>query len=174
MHNNDAPQVGISGKHTTRGIPHGWTSLTPFLALPQAGAAVDFYQRAFGARVVTVTEIQGSVVHAELDFGVGRLQLGQPNPTYQLVARPDGEEDCYSLSLYCADVDDTVARALAAGATLREPASTFVSGDRYASLRDPFGVRWSVMSRVEDLSEAESVRRVSEWAARQDQTNSAD
>lgn len=58
-----------------------------------------------------------------------------------------------------------VARAVAAGATIREELSTFVSGDRYASIRDPFGVRWSVMSRIEDLSEEESSRRVAEWAA---------
>ena len=40
-------------------------------------------------------------------------------------------------------------------------ATTFVSGDRYASVRDPFGVRWTIMSRVEDLSEAESARMAS-------------
>jgi PhnB protein len=47
---------------------------------------------------------------------------------------------------------------------VREAATDFVSGDRYASIRDPFGVRWSVMTRVEDLSEAESAARVREWA----------
>ena len=51
--------------------------------------------------------------------------------------------------------------------TIREPLATFVSGDRYASIRDPFGVRWSIMTRVEDLSEEESNRRVEEWAAQQ-------
>ncbi|MBX6751273.1 MAG: VOC family protein, partial [Micromonosporaceae bacterium] len=35
--------------------------------------------------------------------------------------------------------------------------------------RDPFGVRWSVMTRVEDISEGESARRVAEWAKRQAQ-----
>jgi len=36
-----------------------------------------------------------------------------------------------------------------------------------ASIRDPFGVRWAVMTRVEDLSADESARRVAEWAAAQ-------
>ena len=40
----------------------------------------------------------------------------------------------------------------------------FVSGDRYGSFLDPFGVRWSIMTRIEDLSEEESSRRVKEWA----------
>ena len=66
-----------------------------------------------------------------------------------------------------ADADDVVARAEAAGATIREPLTTFVSGDRFASVLDPFGVRWSVMTRVEDLSEEESAARIAEWAASQ-------
>ena len=62
-------------------------------------------------------------------------------------------------------VDAVTARAVAAGAVIREEPATFVSGDRFASTRDPFGVRWSVMTRVEDLSEDESAARVAEWAA---------
>jgi PhnB protein len=57
--------------------------------------------------------------------------------------------------------------AVSLGATLREPAMTFVTGDRFASILDPFGVRWSVMTRVIDLSPEESKRRVQEWVARQ-------
>ncbi|WAP51481.1 VOC family protein [Arthrobacter sp. ATA002] len=161
------PTAGVTGDHTTNGVPHGSSSLTPFLAVPGARGAIDFYRDIFGARVVDVTEMGGVVVHAELDFGTGHLQVGEPMPDYGLVPAPDGDADCYSLGLYCADADEVVARAEAAGATVREPLSTFVSGDRYASIRDPFGVRWSVMTRVEDLSEEESARRVAEWAAQQ-------
>lgn len=167
MNTKDASHLGVSGEHTTNGIPHGSTSLTPFLAIADANRAIEFYRSIFGARLVDVTEFDGIIVHAELDFGNGRLQLGEPNPQYSLVPAPSGEQDCYSIGLYCADVDDVVARAEKAGATIREAVSTFVSGDRFASLRDPFGVRWSVMSRVEDLSEEESNRRVAEWAAQQ-------
>ncbi|MDG4773072.1 VOC family protein [Solwaraspora sp. WMMD792] len=155
------------GRYTTNGTPHGVTSLTPFLAIPDARGAIAFYRDVFGARVVDVTEMGGAVVHAVLDFGNGQLQLGEPSPAYGLVAPPAGDEDCYSIGLYCPDVDATLTRAVAAGATVREPATTFVSGDRFASIRDPYGVRWSIMTRVEDLSESESARRVAEWAAQQ-------
>ncbi|MFT3889698.1 MAG: VOC family protein [Arachnia sp.] len=163
----DQPQLGVTGAHSTDGIPHGSTSLTPFLAVRDAAGALEFYRSVFGARVIDVTEFDGLVAHAELDFGNGHLQLGEPHPAYHLVPAPDGDDDCYSLGLYCRDVDATVARAVEAGATIREPVGTFVSGDRFASIRDPFGVRWSIMSRVEDLSEEESTRRVAEWAAAQ-------
>jgi PhnB protein len=155
------------GAYTTNGTPHGSTSITPFVVIPEARGAIDFYRDSFGARVVDVTEFGGVVAHAVLDFGNGLLQLGAPMADYGLVPPPDGDQDCYSLGLYCPDVDATVARAVEAGATVREPATTFVSGDRFASIRDPFGVRWSVMTRVEDLSEEESARRVAEWASQQ-------
>jgi len=157
----------MNGQHTTNGIPHGYTSLTPFLAIPDAVKAVAFYQEVFGARVADVTEMGGVVVHADLDFGQGHLQLGEPSPAYHLVASPGGEDDSYSMGFYCSDADELVGRAEAAGATIREPLATFVSGDRYASIRDPFGVRWTIMTRVEDLSPEESARRVAEWAAQQ-------
>ena len=170
MSENTTEQVRAAhGKHTTHGIPHGMTSLTPFIVVPDARGAIDFYRDVFGARVVDVTEMGGVIAHAVLDFGHGQLQLGEPVADYHLVPPPAGEDDCYSLGLYCSDADAVAERAEAAGATLREPPSTFVSGDRFASIRDPFGVRWSVMTRVEDLSEDESASRVAEWAAQQTQ-----
>ncbi|MGM7670875.1 VOC family protein [Microbacterium sp. A93] len=156
---------GLTGAHTTNGRPNNATSLTPFLAIPGAAEAVKFYRDVFGAMVIDVTEMGGVVVHADLDFGLGLLQIGEPTPDYKLVPPPTGDDDCYSLGLYVTDVDTVVERAVAAGAHVREPASDFVSGDRFASIRDPFGVRWSLMSRVEDLSPAESAKRVEQWAA---------
>lgn len=164
---DETPTRAADGAHTTRGVPHGSTSLTPFLAIPDARGAIEFYRDVLGARVVDVTEMGGAVVHAVLDLGHGQLQLGEPHPAYHLVAPPGGDDDCYSLGLYCEDADAVVARAEAAGAVVREPLTTFVSGDRFASIRDPFGVRWSVMTRVEDLSEEESAARVAAWAAAQ-------
>lgn len=157
------------GEYTDLGTPKGSSSITPFLAIPNAREAIGFYRDVFGARVVDVTEMGGVVAHAVLDFGNGLLQLGEPMPGYHLIAPPSGEDDCYSLGLYVPDVDAVVASAEAAGATIREPATDFVSGDRYASIRDPFGIRWSIMTRVEDISEGESARRVAEWAAAQEQ-----
>ncbi|MGO1638648.1 MAG: VOC family protein [Ancrocorticia populi] len=156
------------GKYTNHGTPKGASSITPFLAIPNARSAISFYSDVFGARVVDVTEMGGTVVHAVLDFGHGLLQIGEPNPDYRLVAPPDGDDDCYSLGLYVPDVDAVVAASEAAGATIREPVADFVSADRHASIRDPFGIRWSVMTRIEDISEDESARRVAEWAANQD------
>lgn len=156
-----------NGVHTDNGTPRGASSLTPFLCIPDTRGAIAFYRDIFEARVVDVTEMGGVVAHAVLDFGHGLLQLGEPQPAYHLIAPPEGDDDCYSMGLYVADVDAVMARAEAAGAVVREPVTEFVSGDRFGSIRDPFGIRWSVMTRVEDISEEESARRVAEWAAAQ-------
>lgn len=161
---------GVTGQHTEAGRPRTATTLTPYVVVAPAAEAIRFYEEVLGARLLGRTDMPGPdgeqiVAHATLDLGLGRLELGDPNPAYHLVARPAGEDDCYSLSVYVTDVDTVVEAAVARGAELREPPTDFVSGDRFASLRDPFGVRWSVMTRVEDLSDEESDRRVQEWAA---------
>ena len=57
-----------------------------------------------------------------------------------------------------------MARAEQSGAAIREPLQTFVTGDRFASIVDPFGQRWAVMTRVEEVDAAERDRRLSDWA----------
>lgn len=158
---------GATGQYTTDGTPHGFTSITPFLAIDGADRALRFYREVLGARIVDSVEMEGAIVHAELDFGHGRLQIGEPSALSGLVTTPSEEPVSYSIGLYCPDVDTAVERATAAGATLLESPDTFVSGDRFASIRDPFGVRWSIMTRVEDLSEEESAARVTAWAKEQ-------
>lgn len=110
--------------------------------------------------------IATSSVHASwtVPSGQGRIQVGEPAAPHGLVAGPPGDRACYSIGLYCPDVDAVVERAAAAGSTLREAPATFVSVDRFTSIRGPFGVRWSVMTRVEDLSDEESTARVAAWA----------
>lgn len=152
---------------TVSPIPGGYTSLTPFLCVDGASAAIDFYTEVFGAVLVEKMDgPDGTVAHAELDFGTGRLQLGDPADAYGTAA-PDTSSDTvtFSIALYCPGVDDVVARAAKAGATVREAPQNFATGDRFASVRDPFGVRWTVMTRVEDLSAEERDRRLGEWAA---------
>jgi len=146
-------------------IPEGYTSLTPFLCIDGAAEAIDFYVEVFGAKLIERMDGRdGIVAHAELDFGNGRLQVSDPQEAYQLAAPERGESVTHSVALYCPDVDDVVARAENAGATIREPAQTFVTGDRFASILDPFGQRWAVMTRVEDVAPEERDRRLSEWA----------
>jgi PhnB protein len=64
-----------------------------------------------------------------------------------------------TLSLYVEDVDKVFARAIDAGATALRPVADQFYGDRTGQLEDPFGHRWSVATRVEDLSPQEMADR---------------
>ena len=154
----------------TNGRPDGYTSLTPFLVCSPAAEAISFYEEVFGATVVgRMDGPAGTVLHAELDLGLGRMQLSDPNEQYGLVA-PGGVADdrvSGSTCIYVPDVDAVFAAAVARGATVREKPSTFVTGDRFASIYDPFGHRWAVMTRVEDVSPEEAERRLAEWSSEQ-------
>ena len=154
----------------TNGRPEGYTTLTPFLVCSPAAEAIAFYEAVFGASVVSRMDgPDGSVMHAELDLGLGRLQLSDPNDEYGLVAPTGPADDKVSGStcIYVADVDAVFDTAVERGATVREKPSTFVTGDRFASIYDPFGHRWAVMTKVEDVSQEEAERRLAEWAATQ-------
>jgi PhnB protein len=65
------------------------------------------------------------------------------------------------LSLYVEDVDAIYARALKEGAKVlgnMKPKDQF-HGDRSGSLTDPFGHRWTIMTRIEDVSFPEMQKR---------------
>lgn len=150
------------------GTPEGYTTLTPFLVCSPAAGAITFYEAVFGATTVQrMDSPDGTVPHAELGFGHGRLQLGDPNDAYELVAPTGSASISQSTCIYVSDVDAVFAAAVAHGATVREEPSTFVTGDRFASVIDPFGHRWAIMTRVEDVSPEEADRRLAEWAAEQ-------
>ena len=74
-----------------------------------------------------------------------------------------GDDVTHSTVLYVPDVDAVYAAAVDAGAKGYGEPETFVTGDRYAALLDPFGHRWAVMTRVEEVDPAEAERRVKEW-----------
>jgi PhnB protein len=144
-------------------IPDGYHSLTPYLAVSDGPKAIDFCTQVFGAEVLSrQDQPDGKVAHAELRIGDSMLQMSDEMPGIGLRA-PNGEWVHSSVVLYCPDVDATFAKAIEAGARQVEPVSTFVTGDRYGTLIDPFGHRWAILTRVEDVSREEADRRVQEW-----------
>ena len=150
--------------------PDGFTTLTPFLVCSPASEAIAFYEAVFGATVLSrMDSTDGTVAHADLDLGEGRLQLSDPSEEYGLAAPEGAAPDRVSAStcIYVADVDAVFAAAVERGAVVREPPTTFVTGDRFASVFDPYGHRWAIMTRVEQVSPEEEARRLAEWAAGQ-------
>ena len=141
-------------------IPDGYHSVTPYLAVEDAAAAIDYYKQAFGARErVRMDAPGGKIGHAELEIGDSLVMLSDPFP--QSSAQPPRELGGTSSSvfLYVEDVDTVVQRAVDAGATVTMEVEDQFWGDRFGTITDPFGHVWSIATHVEDVPPEEMAER---------------
>lgn len=136
--------------------------LFTYLRVSNAAEAIAFYERAFGARErFRLTEPNGRIGHAELDFGAGVVMLSDAFPEYGLAAPPPqtAARAYVSIHLHVDDADAVIAQAVAAGATLVRPPQDQFYGERSGAVRDPFGHEWLVGHSLEQLSPEEMQRR---------------
>lgn len=141
---------------TVRPIPEGYHTVTPYLSVEGAAAAIEFYKNAFGAKeLFRMTAEDGRVGHAELQIGDSRLMLADEYPEMSFRGPKFLGGTPVMLHLYVDDVDTWFARAVAAGARVSRPVREEFYGDRTGSLEDPFGHRWSLATHVRDVSEEE-------------------
>lgn len=147
-------------------LPEGYSTITPMLVLSPASQAISFYTEVFGATVTSRLDTpDGSVLHAELQLAHGRLQVMDPHEQFRVVASdPTTDEAMFSLAIYVPDVDQTTELARARGALVREQPSDFeVTGDRYSSVQDPFGVRWTLMCRMTARTDEQIHQKLQDW-----------
>ncbi len=149
-----------------KGIPEGYQSVVPYLAVDDAQKAIEFYQRAFGATERTrLTGPDGTIAHCELQIGDAIVMLSDPFP--QFLTRPPKEigGTTTGLFMYVEDVDEAIQTAADAGATITMPAEDQFWGDRFGQVQDPFGHLWQLATRVEELTPEEVERRGQEFVA---------
>jgi PhnB protein len=141
-------------------IPDGYRTLTPYLIVTDGAAAIDFYEQVFGAHItMRLDGPSGKVGHAQLQIGDSVLMLADEHPDWGALAPPTIGGTPVGLHIYLDDVDAVVAKAVAAGATLRHPVENKFYGDRQGTIIDPFGHRWHISTHIEDVSHDEIARR---------------
>jgi PhnB protein len=147
-------------------IPEGYSGPMAYLSVPDAAAAIDFYSRAFGARErYRMPAPGGKIGHAELELGGGVIMLSDPFP--QASTKPPTEVGgtTASIMFYVEDVDAAMQKAADAGAEIVMPADDQFWGDRFGSLRDPFGHSWALATHVEDVPPEEMAARAEQAMA---------
>jgi len=150
----------------TKPIPDGYHTVTPYLAFEDAAEAIEYYKRAFGAKERMRMEApNGQIGHAELEIGDSLVMLADAFP--QSTTRPPSELGGTSAGvfLYVEDVDAVVKQATDAGATITMEVADQFWGDRFGSIKDPFGHSWSVATHVEDVPPEEMAERAKEAMA---------
>lgn len=150
----------------SKAIPDGYHTVTASLTLKDAAAAIDFYQRAFGAReTMRVNSPDGKIMHAEIQVGDSRIMLADEYPGMGCVSPASVGHATSSLYLYVPDVDAAFKRAVAAGAKVAMPVTDMFWGDRFGAVDDPSGHRWGLATHMEDPSPEEMGRRQKEFFA---------
>jgi PhnB protein len=141
-------------------VAEGDHTLTAHLSVRGATAAIEFYQKAFGAQVLFVHKMpDGKVMHATLQIGDSKLMLADEFPGMGAKSPQALGGSPVTLSLIVEDVDTLWNRAVAAGAKVTMPLANQFWGDRYGHLEDPFGQTWALLSHVEEVPREEMERR---------------
>jgi len=141
-------------------IPDDYPRVSAYITVDGAAAAIEFYKSVLGATERgRLPGPDGRIGHAELTMGDSLIMLSDAFPDMGIRDPKDIGGTPVTLSVYVEDVDDVFARALAAGATEQRPVQNQFYGDRSGQFVDPWGHRWNVASRVENVSPEEMERR---------------
>lgn len=142
-------------------IPEGYHTVTPYLFVNDASAALEFYRRAFGAveRMRFADPASGRIGHAEIEIGDSAIMLADEHPEMGVRSPRTIGGTAGSILLYVEDVDAMTDRALVAGATVVRPLADQFYGDRSATISDPFGHLWTIATHKEDVPPDEILRR---------------
>jgi uncharacterized glyoxalase superfamily protein PhnB len=138
--------------------PDGHHTITPSFPVSNAGAVIEFMEKAFGAKVVDRYEgPNNAIIHCEIMLGDSAIMFGEagqgvdPMPAGLFYYVDDGDQ-----------VDVVYKKALAAGATsVMEPKNQFY-GYRSATVRDAGNNKWTICAVVEELSKEEIDKRMAD------------
>jgi PhnB protein len=125
-----------------------WTPV-PHLVVDDGEAAIEFYGKAFGAKLEMKHPAEDGkrLMHAHLKMGSGALMLHDEFPEYggegaKAPKRLGGTS--FTIHLEVPDADAAWVRAIDAGAEVVMALDNQFWGARYGQLRDPFGHLWSI------------------------------
>ena len=141
-------------------VPEGYHTLIPYLAVDDAAKAIEFYKKALGAKErARIDGPDGKIGHAELEIGDSVVMLADPFPHASTTPPSEAGSTTAAIVMYVEDVDAVVKKAVDEGAAITEEVGDKFWGDRFGTIRDPFGHVWSIGTHVEDVPPQEMAER---------------
>jgi uncharacterized glyoxalase superfamily protein PhnB len=134
------------------------TAFTPGIYYRDPRAALDWLEHAFGfERTMVISDNDGQLAHAEMQFGNGQIMLGSEWAAFIASPASVGGRNTQSLHVQVTDdLDAHCERARTAGAEiLQEPLDEFY-GDRTYRARDPEGHVWTFAQPIRRVSREEA------------------
>ena len=137
-------------------------AIVPHIYVEDAAQGIAFYERAFGAvELFRIAHPDGRILHAELSICGSVVMIGDPDG--RLYSEPRAVGRCTAgLHIFAEDNSALVRRAVQAGAEQIQPVTEMFYGASSASVRDPYGHVWVLLSWKQDLAPAEMERRGNE------------
>jgi PhnB protein len=127
------------------GIPRGFHTVTPYLAVVGGVAAMEFYQKAFGAKeLMRELTPKGELIHGRLRIGDSIVMISDVFRGSDRAAPSTVDTTTVTLHVYSPDVEKLWNRAVDAGAKVIMPLDDMFWGEKYGQLVDPFGHHWSL------------------------------
>ncbi len=137
-------------------VPEGYHTITPYLIMKDANAAIRFYEQAFDAKErMRFSRPDGHVNHAELEIGDSLIMLADEFPEMETYSPAHHNGSPLKIHLYVPDVDSIFQQAVQAGAKVIRPLEDQFYGDRLGALMDPDGYTWYIASRKKNMTESE-------------------
>lgn len=149
----------------TSPIPSGYHTVTPYLTVRGAKAALVFYKKAFGAvELMCLPGENDTLMHAEMKIGDSIVMLSDECLAFNSLSPQHYNGTPVGIMLYVENVDHTFPQAVEAGATAVMPPTDMFWGDRMAKVIDPFGHVWSIGTHKFDVTPEEIAQGTAEWA----------
>jgi uncharacterized glyoxalase superfamily protein PhnB len=134
-------------------------SITAYISVRNAAAAIAFYVEAFGAvEVSRLVSDDGRIGHAEITIGNSKLMLADEYPEIDSLGPESRGGPSCSFTIEVPDVDASFHRAVVAGATVTRPIADQFHGNRMGSITDPFGHRWTLSTPIAGFDRADYAR----------------
>jgi len=154
-------------------IPKGYHSITPYLTVDDAAAAIEFYRNAFDAQELFRLPMPDGaggekLGHAEVKIGDSHLMLSDEWPGMDVLGPKSRGGTSATFLIYVPDVDRAFQRAIDAGARADKPVADQFWGDRMGTVFDPFGHKWMLATHVEDVPPEQLPARMAAWSPQQD------
>ena len=138
------------------------TTASPSLTFKNAAKAIEFYEKALGARETFRFEVEGHIPHAEIAIGESIIMLSEEWPEGGRYSAETLGGSPVSLSIQVEDVDRFTDHAIAAGMKIIRPVKDQFYGIRDATIADPFAYSWNIRTVKEEMSVQEMHRRMQE------------
>jgi len=120
-------------------------TVTPYLSLRHAAEAIEWYKKALGAKeTARAPSPDGLIWHAGIRVGDSDIYLSDIFPGAESKDPLALGNSPVTLHVWTKDLDRLWKRAVAAGAKVEMPLDDQFWGDRYGTLKDPFGHHWSL------------------------------